>query len=78
MRVLNYVYNVSSALPSILCIQANNYIRKNKNKYLFRLCTTLVSLGYFEEIRVSFLLIGHTHLDTLERFNYMSHVSARR
>jgi hypothetical protein len=51
------------ALLPILCIQVDNCGRENKNKYLLGLCATLVGLGYFEEVRVGFLLVGHTHFD---------------
>jgi hypothetical protein len=64
MRVLNYVHSTRGALSSILCIQTDYCARENKNKFLLGLCATLVGLGYFEEVRVGFLLVGHTHLDT--------------
>jgi hypothetical protein len=63
MGVLNAVHSARGTLPPILCIQANNCARENKNKFLFGLCATLVGLGYFEEVRVGFLLVGHTHSD---------------
>jgi hypothetical protein len=41
---------------------------------MFGLCATLVGLGYFEEVRVGFLLVGHTHSDIDQRFSSISHV----
>jgi hypothetical protein len=74
MRVFRHVHIARGALPPILCIQADNCGRENKNKYLLGLCATLVGLGYFEEVRVGFLLIGHTHSDIDQRFSCISHV----
>jgi hypothetical protein len=34
----------------------------------------LVDLGYFEEVRIEFLLVGHTHSDIDQRFSSISHV----
>ena len=71
MRVLNYVHNERGDLPLILCIQADNYRWKNKNKYFFSLCTTLVGL---KEVRIGFLLVKHTHSDIDQRFNCILHI----
>jgi hypothetical protein len=50
MRVLRHVHIARGKLPPILCIQEDNCRRENKNKYLLGLRTTLVGLGYFEEV----------------------------
>ena len=62
------------ALPLILCIQADNCRREYKNKYLLGFSALLVGLGYFEEVWLRFLLIGHTHSDIDQRFSCISHV----
>jgi hypothetical protein len=41
---------------------------------MFGLCATLVGLGYFEEVRVDFLLVGHMYSDIDQRFSSISHV----
>ena len=74
MGVLNAVHSARGTLPPILCIQADNCARENKNKFLLGLCATLVGLGYFEEVRVGFLLVGHTHSDIDQRFSSISYV----
>ena len=74
MKVLKYVHQCRGTLPLILSIQADNCAWENKNKYLLGLCAALVGLGYFEEVRVSFLLVGHTHADIDQRFSCISHV----
>lgn len=56
-------------LPPLLRIQGDNYGRKNKNQYFFALCTTLVGLGYFVEVHLSFLIVEHIHKDINQRFN---------
>ena len=59
-------------LPPVLRIQANNCGRENKNQYMFALCAMLVGLGYFAEVYLSFLLVGHTHEDIDQRFSVIS------
>jgi hypothetical protein len=77
MGVLHAVHSTRNTLPPILCIQADNCARDNKNKFLFGLCAALVGLGYFEEVRMGFLLVGHTHSDIDQRFSSISHVLKR-
>ena len=77
MGVLHAVQSTRGSLPPILCIQADNCARENKNKFIFGLCATLVGLGYFEEVRVGFLLVGHTHSDIDQQFSSISHVLKR-
>ena len=74
MRVLRHVHIARDAQPPILCIQADNCRRENKNKYLLGLCAILVGLGYFEEVWVGFFLVGHMHSDIDQRFSCISHV----
>ena len=59
-------------LPPVLRIHADNCGRENKNQYMFALCATLVGLGYFAEVYLSFLLVGHTHEDIDQRFSVIS------
>jgi hypothetical protein len=74
MGVLHAVHSARDILPPILCIQADNCVRENKNKFLFGLCAALVGLGYSEEVCVGFLLVGHTHSDIDQQFSSISHV----
>ena len=59
-------------LPTYARIQADNCRRENKNIYILALCGTLVALGIFKEIQLSFLLVGHTHKDIDQRFSTIS------
>ena len=77
MRVLEYVHHSRVSLPPIVSIQVDNYVWENKNKYLLRLCAALIGLGYFEEVWVSFLFVGHIHIDTNQCFSCISHVLKR-
>lgn len=40
--------------------------------YMFSLCTIVVGLGFFKEVHISFLLVGHMHKDIDQRFNIIS------
>ena len=59
-------------MPPTLLIQADNCTRENKNIYMFALCASLVGLGFFQEVALSFLIVGHTHEDIDQRFNCIS------
>ena len=50
-------------LPPILYMQLDNCWKNNKNRYVFCFWSMLVAKGIFEEVFVSFLLVGHTHKD---------------
>ena len=39
---------------------------------MFAFCAALVGLGYFAEVYLSFLLVGHTHEDIDQRFSVIS------
>ena len=67
--VLGNVRSRRDTLPLTLRIRADNCSRENKNKYMFRFCATLVALGHFREVQLSFLIVGHTHEDIDQRFS---------
>jgi hypothetical protein len=50
-------------LPPILHVQLDNCWKDNKSRYVFCFWSMLVAKGIFEEVFVSFLLVGHTHED---------------
>jgi hypothetical protein len=54
MNVLHDVKQRRSRLPPYLRIQADNCGRENKNVYILALYRTLVALGIFKEIQLSF------------------------
>jgi len=54
--------------------QADNCWRENKNQFVFAFCSWLVAHGLFQEIRLSFLITGHTHED-IDR--YFAKISQR-
>ena len=45
---------------------------------MFALCAILVGLGYFAEMYLSFLLVGHTHEDIDQRFSVISRTLKRQ
>ena len=55
-------------LPLMSYIQADKYVRKNKNKYMFGLCVAIVSRGYFAKHQLTLLLIRHMYEDMDLRF----------
>ena len=45
---------------------------------MLALCSTLVALGFFKEIQLSFLIVGHTHIDIDQRFGTISSALKRQ
>jgi hypothetical protein len=56
-------------LPPVLLIQADNCGRENKNQFVLAFLGWLLHKGYFQEIRLSFLPVGHTHAIIDQRFS---------
>ena len=48
-------------LPPVLYLQLDNCSRENKNQYVFGFAGWLVQQGTFEEVKIGFLIVGHTH-----------------
>lgn len=59
-------------LPPILFVQVDNCIRENKNRYFMAYFQSLVHLGVFKTVQISFLPIGHTHADIDQTFSSIS------
>ncbi len=60
------------ALPKRLDLQMDNTAKDNKNHYLLGFCGMLVAEGVFEEVRVFFLPVGHTHQVIDQTFSLIS------
>ena len=59
-------------LTPTMYLQMDNCWRENKNHYVFGFLAYLVALGYFEQIQVTFLPVGHTHEDIDAKFGNFS------
>jgi hypothetical protein len=77
MHVIKDVRARQGKLPPVLQIQANNYGWENKNIYMFGLYAALVVEGYFKEVQLSFLIVGHTYEDIEQRFSIISNTMKR-
>ena len=77
MHVIVDVRRRKGRLPSTLQIHVDNCKRENKNIYMFALCAALVGLGYFQEVQLCFLIVGHTHEDIDQRFSIISNTLKR-
>lgn len=59
-------------LPQVLCLQLDNCYGSNKNVYVFAYAAWLVHTGVFQEVHISFLLVGHTHEDIDQMFSVIA------
>ncbi|XP_065060494.1 uncharacterized protein LOC135687774 isoform X1 [Rhopilema esculentum] len=60
------------SLPSVLYLQMDHFWRENKNIYVLCLCALLVEKAIFRKIRLSFLMVDHTHKDIDELFSHIA------
>ena len=70
--VLINILSMFSSLPPTLYLQLDNCGRENKNRFIFAFCSLLVKLKIFKKIKVSFLMVGHTHEDIDQMFSSFS------
>ena len=60
-------------LPKKLYLQMDNCSGANKNRFMFAFSHLLISRGVFEEVVLSFLMVGHTHEDIDQLFSVISY-----
>lgn len=53
--------NTGACRSRVLHIHADNTAKENKNQWMLAFCGWLLLLGWFDRIRVSFLIAGHTY-----------------
>lgn len=58
--------------PVKLYLQVDNTSRENKNVYIIFFLAVLILLGYFDDVVVHFLTVGHTHDDQDQVFGMLA------
>lgn len=71
-RIFRHVRETEGALPKILQLQMDNTCKQNKNKYMLGWMFHLVSIGTFDEVRLNFFPVGHTHADVDQMFSRLA------
>ncbi len=59
-------------LPTNFLLQIDNYVKDNKNRYLVVFLSLLMTREMFEEVKLGFLVFGHTHEEINGCFGYLS------
>jgi hypothetical protein len=59
-------------LPRNLLFQMDNYVKDNKNQHLLPFLLLLMARDVFEEVKLGFLVVSHTHEDIDGCFGYLS------
>jgi hypothetical protein len=59
-------------LSKNLLLQMNNCVKDNKNRYLLTFLSSLTTREVFEEVKLGFLVVDHTHEDIDKCFGYLS------
>ncbi|XP_062621696.1 uncharacterized protein LOC134283269 [Saccostrea cucullata] len=67
--LLSVFYSLRDSMPNVLYLQMDNCARENKNRYLLAFFCFLVEVGLFRKIKISFLMVGHTHEDVDQVFS---------
>jgi hypothetical protein len=50
------------------------YVKDNKHRYLLAFISLLMAREVFEEVKLGFLMVGHTHEDIDGCFGYLSKI----
>ena len=58
--------------PPVLWLQADNASKENKNRWMIAFIVWLVEIGWFVEVMLSMLPVGHTHIDVDQMFSTFS------
>jgi len=61
-------------LSKKLLLQMNNCVKDNKNRYLLTFLSLLSTKEVFEEVKLGFLIVDHTHEDIDRCFGYLSKI----
>ena len=69
VRTLKAELEAKGKLKDVLYIQLDNAPNTNKNKFVLFFCALLVAWKLFRKVKVSFLLVGHTHEDIDQMFS---------
>jgi hypothetical protein len=72
LSTIRAVYNDTGRLPPVLKVQLDNPTGENKNHDVFSFFGLLVGVRVFDEVHVSFCVVGHTHLDIDQVFSRYS------
>ncbi|CAC5418453.1 unnamed protein product [Mytilus coruscus] len=67
-----FFFYENGGLPPTLYIQADNSPKDNKNKYLIMFLAMLVKMEIVKKIKLTFLMVGHTHEDVDQLFSRIS------
>lgn len=71
-RIFSHIREQEGALPKILQIQMDNTCKQNKNKFMLGWMYYLVEIGTFDEVRLHFFPVGHTHADVDQMFSRLA------
>jgi hypothetical protein len=69
ISVPGWLLTLPTHLALRLYIQANNCYAENKIIYVFAFLSLLTALDIFRDIKMSFLIVGHTHEDIDQLFS---------
>ncbi|XP_066266678.1 uncharacterized protein [Branchiostoma lanceolatum] len=66
------------SLPPVLYIQMDNKAGECKNRWILAYCCVLVKLNVVRKVKVSYLMVGHTHEDIDQLFSRIGEHLRRR
>ncbi|XP_053385302.1 uncharacterized protein LOC123524917 isoform X2 [Mercenaria mercenaria] len=69
ISILVQVLLLLDNIPDTLYIQLDNCLGQNKNRYVLGFLAKLVEENIFKKVKLSFLMVGHTHEDIDQLFS---------
>lgn len=71
-RILQSILDCDGKLPRVFNVLMDNTCKEKKNNQVIKYLAFLVRSGVFDEVRIIFLLVGHTHSIIDQRFSVMT------
>ncbi|XP_053398137.1 uncharacterized protein LOC128556611 [Mercenaria mercenaria] len=72
ISALVHVLLMLDSLPDVLYLQLDNCPGQNKNRFVLGFLAYLIEAGVFKKVKLSFLMVGHTHEDIDQIFSRLS------
>jgi len=71
LKITSEIVGLKLLLKNLL-LQIDNCVKDNKNRYLLTFLSLFMAREVFEEVKLGFLVVGHTHENIDGCFRYLS------
>ncbi|XP_078368507.1 uncharacterized protein LOC144652327 [Oculina patagonica] len=77
LSTFRHIIKLKGSQPPVLYLQLDNCYRDCKNIHILGFCALLVKAGVFKKVRLSYLMVRHTHEDIDQMFSRIAEALRR-